>query len=68
MHSCVEEQCSRKCIFSSFFFFNRVLIQYVSHKKRCLESLIQTILTGAIAADGSELNLIGNISFEGNHL
>ena len=44
------------------------MTEYVSHEKiPCLASLIQIVLTGVITLVASELNFIGNISFEGNH-
>ena len=35
--------------------------------RSCLVPLIELITTGAIVADSSELNFIGNVSFEGNY-
>ena len=33
----------------------------------CVVPLNESITTGAVDVDGSKLNFIGNVSFEGNH-
>ena len=66
--------CSEKKRVSFFFqfFYDKFFLGVISHIKRFpawyLVPLIGYITTtGAISSDGSELNFIGNISFEGNN-
>ena len=63
-------------IFSDFDFRNivntgpnRAVFEHVFHEERvptCLP-LIESITTGAISFQDSEVNFVGNFSFEGNH-
>ena len=57
------------CIFSLSFFYNRAVFKHVFYSERvpaCLP-LIESITAGAISFEDSEVNFIGNFSFEGNH-
>ena len=57
------------CIFSLSFFYNRAVFKHVFYSERvpaCLP-LFESITAGAISFEDSEVNFIGNFSFEGNH-
>ena len=55
--------------FSSVSFYDRVVSADIFQRmsRSCLVPLTKLITAGAIDAEGSELNFIGNVSFESNH-
>ena len=55
------------CFFVQTFSMSRFFLGSLPQMCSCVVPLIGYYTTGAINLDGSELNFIGNVSFEGSH-